>query len=129
MEIRIAPYTSDHLAAIIRLSLRAWEPVFISLQNAMDHAVHHTFYPDWRVQQQAAVEQVCTAADAHVWVALADAIPIGFVAVKLHAEDAMGEVYMVAVDPAAQGQGVGTALTAWALDWMKNAFTLSFSLH
>jgi ribosomal protein S18 acetylase RimI-like enzyme len=46
---------------------------------------------------------------------------VGFVAVKLHLENTMGEIYMVAVDPAVQRRGIGTALTAFALDWMKQA--------
>ncbi|MEB3828605.1 GNAT family N-acetyltransferase [Phormidium sp. CCY1219] len=59
--------------------------------------------------------------DSSVWVAIdADSI-VGFVAVKLHWEERMGEIYMVAVDPDLQGQGIGSALTAFALDWMKEA--------
>ncbi len=39
----------------------------------------------------------------------------GFAAAKLHAEDSMGEIYMVAVDPDFQGQGIGSALIEFAL--------------
>ncbi|MEM9008938.1 MAG: GNAT family N-acetyltransferase, partial [Cyanobacteria bacterium P01_F01_bin.86] len=46
---------------------------------------------------------------------------VGFVAVKLHLEDSMGELYMIAVDPDFQGQGIGTALIEFALGWLKNA--------
>jgi ribosomal protein S18 acetylase RimI-like enzyme len=123
MEMRIEPYDAHHLDAIIRLSLRAWSPVFDSLQQVMDLDVYRAFYPDnWRVSQQKAVEDVCAAEDTNVWVAaIATDSTAGFIAVKLHPEDSMGEIYMVAVDPDFQGQGIGTALTQFALDWMKNA--------
>ncbi|WP_309236580.1 GNAT family N-acetyltransferase [Microcoleus sp. FACHB-672] len=40
---------------------------------------------------------------------------------KLHSEDSMGEIYMVAVDPDFQGRGIGSALIEFALVWMKDA--------
>jgi GNAT superfamily N-acetyltransferase len=120
--MQIEPYDPHHLDAVIRLSLRAWTPVFDSIQNAMDADVYRTFYPDsWRVSQQKAVEDVCAAEDTNVWVAIDAGSTVGFVAVKLHSEDSMGEIYMVAVDPDFQGHGIGTALTEFALDWMKDA--------
>jgi len=72
------------------------------------------------VSQQKAVEDVCAAEDTNVWVADAGST-VGFVAVKLRSEDSMGEICMVAVDPDFQGQGIGTALIEFALDWMKDA--------
>jgi GNAT superfamily N-acetyltransferase len=120
--MQIKPYTHHHLDAVVRLALRAWAPVFDSIQQAMNADVYQAFYPDhWRVSQQKAVEDVCAAEDTNVWVAIdADSI-LGFVAVKLHSEDSMGEIYMVAVDPDVQGHGIGTALTEFALDWIKEA--------
>ncbi len=109
--------------------LRAWAPVFESIQNAIDADVSQVFYPDnWRVSQQKSVEDVCAAEETTVWVARvfdrsevnnAGSI-VGFIAVKLHSEDSMGEIYMVAVDPDFQGRGIGSALIEFALDWMKN---------
>ncbi len=120
--MRLEPYALGHLEAIVRLSLRAWTPVFDAMQKTMNADVYQAFYPDhWRVSQQAAVEEVCAAVDTHVWVAIAADATVGFIAVKLHSEDSMGEVYMVAVDPDFQGQGIGTALLEFALNWMKDA--------
>lgn len=119
--MRIEPYAGEHHDAVVQLALEAWAPVFESLRNVMDPAVYQEFFPDWRATQRAAVENVCAAEDTHVWVAVDAAATVGFVAVKLHAESGMGEIYMVAVDPAAQGRGVGTALTEFALDWMQAA--------
>lgn len=129
--MHIEPYAPRHLNAVIRLSLRAWTPVFDSIQNTLNTDLYQAFYPDhWRVSQQKAVEEVCASEDTNVWVAIrkdctsagsdADST-VGFIAVKLHSEDHMGEVYMVAVDPDSQGHGIGTALIEFALDWMKHA--------
>ena len=120
--MRIEPYNAHQLDEVIRLSLRAWTPVFNSIQKAMNADVYRAFYPDnWRVSQQKAVEDVCSAEDTNVWVAINAGSTVGFVAVKLHLEESMGEIYMVAVDPDFQGHGIGSALTEFALDWMKAA--------
>ncbi|MEG4446555.1 GNAT family N-acetyltransferase [Microcoleus sp. AT9_B5] len=122
MEIRVEPYDPHQLDAVIRLSLRAWAPVFDSIENVLNADVYRAFYPDhWRVSQQKAVEDVCAAEDTNVWVAIDASSTAGFVAVKLHSENSMGEIYMVAVDPDFQGQGIGTALIEFALSWMKDA--------
>jgi hypothetical protein len=71
MEMRIEPYDAHQLDAVIRLSLRAWTPVFDSIQNAMDADLYQVFYPDnWRVSQQKAALDVCAAEDTNVWVAI-----------------------------------------------------------
>ncbi len=122
MEMRIEPYDADRLDAVIRLSLRAWTPVFDSIQKVMDLDVYREFYPDdWRVNQQKAVEDVCAAEDTNVWVAIDAGSTVGFVAVKLDSESSMGEIYMIAVDPDFQGHGIGSALTEFAVNWMKDA--------
>lgn len=64
MGVQIEPYNADHLDAVIRLSLRAWTPVFEPIQNAMNADVYRVLYPEnWRVNQQQAVEDVCAAVD------------------------------------------------------------------
>lgn len=120
--MKIEPYAQPHFDAVIRLSLQAWAPVFESLQTMMNIDVYQTFYPDgWRVSQEKAVADVCTADDINLWVAIDENITVGFVAVKLDTEASMGELYMIAVEPDFQGRGIGTALTEFALAWMKEA--------
>jgi GNAT superfamily N-acetyltransferase len=120
--MRIRPFRPEDTDAVVRLSLRAWAPVFASLEQVLAPEVYRAFYPDgWQASQQKAVEAVCADAKQHLWVAERDGVPAGFVAVRLHAEEAMGEIYMVAVDPAHQRAGIGGALTEVALDWMREA--------
>jgi GNAT superfamily N-acetyltransferase len=75
----------------------------------------------WRVSQQKAVEDVCAAEDTNVWVAMDASSTVDFVTVKLHSENSMGEIYMVAVDPDFQCRGIGSALIEFARAWMKDA--------
>jgi GNAT superfamily N-acetyltransferase len=120
--MQIEPYEPIHLDAVVRLSLRAWAPVFDSIQNSMDADLYGAFYPEhWRVSQQKAVEDVCAAEDTNVWVGIDAGSTVGFVAVKLDSESSMGEIYMVAVEPDSQGRGIGSALIEFALAWMKDA--------
>jgi ribosomal protein S18 acetylase RimI-like enzyme len=119
--MEIQPFDDLELDAVVRLSLRAWAPVFESIERAMDPDVFREQHPDWRVTQRKAVESVCADADVHVWVAREGSQTVGFVALKLHTEDRMGEIYMIAVDPDFQRRGIATALTHHSLAWLKQA--------
>jgi ribosomal protein S18 acetylase RimI-like enzyme len=128
--MQIKPYDPSHLDAVVRLSLRAWEPVFDSLKQVLNPDVYQVFYPEhWQASQQQAVEAICADENTSVWVAIiADASEnqdagtiVGFTAMKLHPEDNMGEIYMIAVDPDFQGGGIGSALVKFALDRMQEA--------
>jgi ribosomal protein S18 acetylase RimI-like enzyme len=119
--MKIEPYDDCHLDAVVRLSLRAWEPVFASIANAMDPDVYREQHPDWRLTQRRAVESACADPGVHVWVASEDARTVGFVACKLHEADRMGEIYMIAVDPDFQRRGIAAALTAHSLAWLGQA--------
>lgn len=118
---RILPYQSDHRDAVVRLSLRAWEPVFDSLRRVMVAEVYDAFFPDWRVTQRKAVEEACASDEMHVWVAVEGDAVAGFVALRYHQEDRLGEVYMIAVDPDYQRRGIARALMEFAQQQMKEA--------
>lgn len=104
------------------LSLRAWAPVFASMEEVLgESGVFAQLYPQWRADQRRAVEATCVAVGTHVWVAEVDAAIAGFVAVRLNHESSIGEIDMVAVDPDHQRGGVGSALTSFALGWIKDS--------
>lgn len=111
----------DH-DAVVDLSLRAWAPVFASLEGVLgESGVYQRLHPDWRADQRRVVEAACGAEHIAVWVAEVDASAVGFVAVRLDREASIGEIYLIAVDPDHQRAGIGSALTTFALDWIKNA--------
>lgn len=120
--MQIQPYNADQLEAIVRLSLRAWTPVFDSIQSAMDSDIYQEFYPDgWCASQQQAVEEVCASDEMEVWTAIEGSQTVGFVAVKLDPASKLGEIYMIAVDPDFQNRGVARVLTDFAVERMKDA--------
>ena len=117
--VRIRAFEPVDAGPVIDLSLRAWAPVHVSIREALGAEVNDALQPDWRVPQQADVEAVL--ATTHVWVADIDGVAVGFVAVRIHDNGLIGEIEMLAVDPAHQGLSVGTALTNHALDWIKSS--------
>lgn len=119
--MNIEPYDDSRLDAVVRLSLRAWEPVFESIEKAMGSDIFREQHPDWRVTQRSAVESVCAQEDCRVWVAAEGLRTVGFVALKLHSEERLGEIYMIAVDPDYQRRGIATDLTRHSLAWLKEA--------
>jgi ribosomal protein S18 acetylase RimI-like enzyme len=119
---RIRPFEDRDAQAVVDLSLRAWAPVFASLEQVLGSDLFRRMHPDWREDQRRAVENVCTAKRERVWVAQADGTVAGFVAIELHhPERGMGEISMLAVDPDHQGGGIGTALTEFALGRLGDA--------
>lgn len=119
--MKVEPYCPDDLEGVVRLSLRAWAPVFASIEAAMDRDVYLAMHPDWRVTQQEAVEAACKDEEMAVWVVRDEGQVAGFVALRLHKEDRMGEIYMIAVDPDFQRRGIAAALTDHSLEQFKQA--------
>lgn len=113
----IAPYETSMREDLVGLSLRAWMPVFESLERAMLPEVYDAFYrADWRSAQKAAVEAVCADDDVEIWVDVEGEHIAGFAALKLHPEDRMGEIYMIAVEPEFQRRGIARRLTEHAVE-------------
>ena len=122
MQPRIRPFEDRDAEAVVDLSLRAWAPVFASLEQALGSEIFRRQHPNWREDQRREVENVCAAKKGRVWVAEVGASVVGFVSVDVFdAERSMGEISMLAVDPDHQGDGIGTALTELALDRLKDA--------
>jgi ribosomal protein S18 acetylase RimI-like enzyme len=118
----INAYDPSYLDGVVRLSLRAWAPVFDSLKQVFAPSVYDTFYPQgWRGTQDKAVRDVCASADFKVWVAIESETVAGFVALRYHAGDKLGEIYMIAVDPDFQRRGIARTMTNFAVERMKEA--------
>ncbi|HEX2288353.1 MAG TPA: hypothetical protein VHH31_06325 [Gaiellaceae bacterium] len=70
-------------------------PVFASVRAVLGDEIFLRLHPDWRTGQEEAVRSICTNDERDVYVAVAGARPVGFVAValkqflrKLHGKDA-----------------------------------------
>ncbi len=103
------------------LSLRAWAPVFASLEEALGSELFTRLRGDWRQGQSAEVRRVLEDETTHAWVAALDDRAAGFVAATLHPASEIGEISMIAVDPDRQRAGIATALTRTATQWMRDS--------
>jgi ribosomal protein S18 acetylase RimI-like enzyme len=118
----IRPFEERDAAAVVDLSLRAWAPAFASLERVLGPDIFGRQHPDWREDQRRAVEDVCASQETRVWVAEVNGETVGFVATGVFDPDIrMGEISMLAVDPDYQTGGIGTALTEFALERLKDA--------
>lgn len=116
----IVPYEPVHLKDILDISMLAWDPVFPLMKKEIPGYVYSAFYPDgWEARQLADISEVCRDNETSVWVALRDDKVSGFVGVRVHDEDSMGEIYVIAVHPAYQRQGIASALMSFAFDWLR----------
>lgn len=116
----VRPFQNADQQAVVALSLKAWAPVFASLEAILGPSgIFGQLYPDWRAAQQQAIETACQADDTAVWVAdTADTVVAGFAIARLDHPDGIGEIFMIAVDPEHQRHGIGSQLTSTALDWI-----------
>jgi len=120
LESHIVVFAQSHLESVVRLSVRAWEPVFDSIRDALEPSVFTAFYPDWREVQRQDVIDACTSPDHDTWVALVGEVVVGFVDITRR-DAVLAQIHMIAVDPAYQGRGIGRQLTEYALERMREA--------
>jgi GNAT superfamily N-acetyltransferase len=119
VSLRIRDYHRDDEEAVVRLSLRAWQPVFASMEAILGREIFVRLHGDWRRYQETAVRETLANDEMTIWVADVGHVA-GFAAARVaNPQRLIGELYMLAVDPDEQGQGAGTALTARATDWMR----------
>ena len=121
MSIEIRDYRPADEEPVVALSLRAWAPVFASLAAALGREVFTRLHPDWRQDQEKAVRETLADPAMRIWVATDGPRTAGFAAARLHQDQLLGEIYMLAVDPDHQRQGAGMALTETATGWLRES--------
>ena len=122
MDFNLRHMESTDVESIVQLSLLAWEPVFASFEQILGSRIYPIVYPEWRTSQRKEIEEICREpAENFVWVAERDGQVVGFVAWELYRASEMGEVQFLAVHPAHQNVGIGTALSDLALGRMKES--------
>jgi GNAT superfamily N-acetyltransferase len=118
--ISLRTLTEDDVDAVVDLSLRAWAPVFRSFEKVLGSEIYSRIYPDWLASQSKAVREVCVG--QYVFVAEVAGTIAGFSALVVRDDDPRtGEIDMLAVDPAHQRRGVGSALITHAVNYLRSA--------
>ena len=94
--------------------------VLESEMQVLGSTIYARVYPDWNKSQREGVTAVCRDVEKYTtWVAELDQKVVGFIAYELNLKDRVGEVYLLAVHPDYQNQGIGTELNIFALGKMK----------
>lgn len=119
--LAIREYRSGDEQMVVTLALRAWAPVFASLEHVLGHEIFHRLHGDWRRYQASAVRETLANENMRVWVAETERNLVAFVAATLHSDRHIGEISMLAVEPEHQRHGVGSAVTEFATDWLRRA--------
>ena len=121
MNFQIRPFNKSDINDLVRLSLLAFEPVFLSFEKILGPKIYPIIYPDWRKSQKEAVEKVFNNEKITLWVAEVDGNVAGYVAYELYDDDKSGEVQLLAVHPDHQNHGIGTELNTLVLQKMKES--------
>lgn len=122
MDFRIRPFQDEDLDQVVELSVQAWKPVFTTWERILGPTLYPiAIFEDWRTSQAEAVAKwVCD--EAHTThVAVVDRQVAGFITHTLDREKKQGEVYLLAVSPTFQNQGIGTKLNLYVIELMKEA--------
>jgi GNAT superfamily N-acetyltransferase len=111
------PSDLPHLEEIRRL---AFEPVFASFREIVGPAIAEIAFATAEAEQSEHLKKLCDpGSPKQVFVAALGSNPVGFVAVSLDRAQKTGEIGLNAVHPDHAGQGIGTALYDYALDFMR----------
>ena len=119
---RIAPYDPRYEKSLLELSRRSWKPVFDGFEPNIPDVAYASYYPKGcQVRQPTDLRAVLRDEQHNVSVAIIDEIVVGWVCVRIHPEDQMGEIYVLAVDPMFQRRGIGSKLVNHAFDVIRSA--------
>jgi GNAT superfamily N-acetyltransferase len=121
MQAAIREYVPSDEQPAVALALRAWAPVFESLERVLGREIFARLHGNWRDYQGAAVRNTLRDVAVRAWVAEREQRVSGFVTTKLHQQRHIGEITMLAVDPDDQLGGVGGGLTEFATSWLRHA--------
>jgi GNAT superfamily N-acetyltransferase len=111
---------SDDHEALVALALRAWDPVFASVNAVLGDELARLLHgEDWRDHHSAEVREILGSDSIMTWVADVEGRPVGFAAARVvDPARRVGEVRIIGVDPTAQRQGIGRALIRHAEAWL-----------
>jgi GNAT superfamily N-acetyltransferase len=117
MPASVRSYAPGDEEGVVALSLRAWAPVFDSYDRVIGEELNRRLHGVWQEHQTAVVRADLAKNGNSSWVA-EDVCVVGFVTVELHPERQIGQISMLAVDPASQNRGTGLALVEHATSWI-----------
>ncbi len=120
--MRIVQYRAEFEEAVLNLTVKAWAPVFAKTENEVLPFAYDNFYPQgWQARQTADVKNLLDMEPGNIWLAIKDDALLGFIGLRFHPQDQMGEIHIIAVSPDHQRQTIGTRLMNFAEDQFRKA--------
>ncbi len=112
----------DDLEAMEAIRERAFKPVFESFRKILGDVIYETAQRPEDITQKELLKSYFEEDSVwKTWKVIHDSQIIGFLTIRLDAEQAVGEIGLNAVDPNFAGKGVGTRTYDFAIDEMKRA--------
>lgn len=121
-EIRILPYDEQYRDEVLAVTIAAWAPVFEKTALEVPRFAYDSFYPKgWQARQTSDVRALLADEPSNIWLALLTGKLAGFIGIRIHPEDNMGEIHIIAVSPDRQRQGIGQCLMEHAENTIRAA--------
>jgi RimJ/RimL family protein N-acetyltransferase len=115
------PACAQDVDTVCAIARRAWVRIHVSHCAILGDELHDRVSPHWEREKEAALRRQWERHPEWMWVVEADGQIQGFFTYALDPERRIGTILNNAVDPTAQGQGLGTAMYVRVLDLFRAA--------
>ena len=116
MSLTFRPISPDEVDRCVEFGLEAFRPIFEGWEQDYGKPLFDALRPNWESEQADYIRESCSSEDRETWVAVWEDAPIGIIVLGTDADTRLGRIELLAVDPAHQGRGVGTALNERAVE-------------
>ena len=118
----IRPFEQSDFEAVDRIRAMAFKPIFASFRQLVGDEIAPIAIAKDETGQADYLKGICAPeATMEIYVYERDSEIVGFCALSLDRENLIGEIDLNAVHPDHQGQGVASALYAFAFERMREA--------
>jgi ribosomal protein S18 acetylase RimI-like enzyme len=114
----IRPIADTDVDQCVRFGLESFRSVYASFEERHGEDVFPRMFPEWENVQAEYMEAACTSGDKETWVYESDGAASGFVVLTTDPQK-LGDIELLAVDPDAQGAGIGTMLNRFGISRLR----------
>lgn len=120
--MQIRDYDPSDEDAVLALVARAWTTVFPEVNAVLGPQLARLLHSeDWQQHHRDEIRGVLADEAMRSWVAVQDDAVVGVASARVvDPRRRIGEVHLVGVEPAAQGHGIGAAITRHAEEFLRS---------
>jgi len=112
----VRPARDEDLDRAAEIARAAWVRIHESFRKILGEELYAVLSPDWANRKEDAIRQFWRDHPEGMFVAERDGRVLAFITVRMDKRTRIGTIGNNAVDPAAQGQGIGTRMYEHILD-------------